>query len=445
MATATEEKAVNTEEVQEQQQQREQGKQEAIGEEETHTREQAPPPPSVEPSEEQTPQLPPRPVAPLQALPPPHAKALPQPPPGQAPLPGQYGQYPPAQGFQQPPLGTVPVDRNWHIFKLALETLSVIASVVIFGIGIALVVLVWESDDYYIYGTLDFGLAGTAAGLALIWTVCDFLNMAFTSDRRSCHPGAHVGFHLVIWLVALAAVAFISIFVQYMPGDFGYSSSALDMPVEYYIYQQVLLGFTAVLLLIHFIMFWRACVETHRVNRLHRQRVVYVPVAVAAYGSPHGYYYGPQQFPTVLQAQPGMQQQQQFPYPPQMMVPPQMMMNQTPQMMQQQQMQMAQRESVTPQQAQLYGGFYAPVAPPQAHQQPQNNRNSQPPQELPYGYYAPAVPQNGGPPAPQRRESRVPTVASGSGSRRSSGTVAPAAPLAAPATQTTSSGSGTQA
>ncbi|KAH6632217.1 hypothetical protein F5144DRAFT_245293 [Chaetomium tenue] len=270
---------------------------------------------------------------------------------------------------EQPSVGPErPFYPRWHKAKLALLLLSLLVSAVIFGVGIALGV---HNGPYYrpVYDTApvdyELGISGTAAGLAVVVTVIEFLKTMFSSRRQGMHPGALVAFHLIIWLMAVVAVVMTALFGAYSYSDDWYDYPRADESVLFsqtQVYEQVLLGFDCALLLIHFILFVGACVETNRAERANKKVVVVrVPVPVGAQypGGPEGQYtvYGP---PGAYTA----------PFPPaQMAQVPAAAGGRT--------------GPAVPQPAASYAGYYAPT-PDNA---PSQRRSNQAPIQ---GYYAPA-------------------------------------------------------
>lgn len=218
---------------------------------------------------------------------------------------------------------TVPFSRRWHITKAALGTTSITCSVILFGIGIYFI-----AGPYRYRTNIDLAFVLCAAGLALIWQGSEFISICSSSKRRSgIHPGAHVALHLLIWLIAAAAVAFVTTSVifdhdvleqdewyystyddPYYYSDDGDSSpyanpdyvedsttpaQQLAFLRRFLALMEATLALTCVLLLVHFALFVRACVETSQWNHAAATRTVYVPVPHPAAG-PHGrpaYYY----------------------------------------------------------------------------------------------------------------------------------------------------------
>ncbi|KAK3307440.1 uncharacterized protein B0T15DRAFT_178249 [Chaetomium strumarium] len=349
------------------------------------------------------PPLPPR------ALPPPHqasVKARPLPPlPGAhfAPLPVHL---PP----QQPPDFQRPRYPGWEKTKLVLQSVSLVAAAVIFGIGVAFgynVVRYFPRDYFQV--ELEVALSFAPAGAAIAITALDFLKRYTSKRQYGLHPGALVAFHLITWLVAVAAVTIVAIYVsdeEYNYSSYDYDSD--DQPVDEYArrfeqnmyFQNVLLGFDCVLLFVHFVLFVGACVETNRVERARKQ----VVVVQVPYGAPGPYpnpqypvYGSPQSIVPQSRSQPG-----RYPGPVMAPVPRQAGAGTDP---------------ASPQPAALYGGYYAPAPPEMAWTAAQQQSNP----GLLQGYYAPGTVPAGTPSNSARQSRRGPSAsgAISSGSRRS--------------------------
>jgi hypothetical protein len=278
---------------------------------------------------------------------------------------------------------------------------------VIFGLGIALGfhnAPYYLPADGYIPVDYEFGISGTAAGLAVVITAIEFLKTVFSSRREGMHPGALVAFHLIIWILALAAAVIISLFTAYSEPytwyDYpSYNRSALHSQSQ--VYEQAMLAFDIILLLIHFILFVGACVETNRAAAARKKVVVVqVPVQAGAEypgGGQYPFYGPPQSFMPQPGAQPG-----QYPVPLMAQVPPQQAGDGT--------------GPALPQPATLYGGYYAPAPQGWAPQQQQPGAHG----PLMQGYYAPAPVPATATSNPSRRSQRgPPALATSSGSRRS--------------------------
>ncbi|GAB1319368.1 MARVEL domain-containing protein [Madurella fahalii] len=291
----------------------------------------------------------PSPPQPPRPLPPPHQASL----GSQAQLQRQAVRFAPLPAGYPPPLlvdPEPPFFPQWHKAKLALGCLSLVTSAVIIAIGIA---LGYHNIQYdYSLGAAEtlFGVSGTAAGLAILVTTIEFLKTCLSSKRRGLHPGILVAFHLIVWLAALIAVVGTA-----LSSDVYYSVGMMQSVI----YGQVLLGFDSVLLLTHFILFVGACVETNRFEKTRmRTKNILITVPANYPDGPYTFYGSPQS----LGLQPGAKGGQ---YPLPVICP------------------------VPPQQAVLYGGYYAPPPPAMRPMGPQQQANP----ALLQGYYAPtAVP-----------------------------------------------------
>ncbi|KAL1836898.1 hypothetical protein VTK73DRAFT_4884 [Phialemonium thermophilum] len=244
----------------------------------------------------------------------------------------QYAAIPPSQ--LQPVATAPPFSKRWHVAKLVLGCIAIVSSVILYGLGLYLLAGFGSSRWAY-----QFAFVGAAGGLSIIWQAAEFITIcASRKSQRGIHPGAHVALHLIIWLVTAVALAFgvmAAVFDTYdyderFDGDDYYVYE--DRSPEYYALLKKAIGievaeavFLAVLLVAHFTLFVRACVETSRYNQI--TRTVYVPMAMPSVVPQTGYY-------PIPQGQPGQQQQEMT----------------------------SQAAPVSPEQAHLYG-YYAPGAP----------------------------------------------------------------------------------
>lgn len=208
-------------------------------------------------------------------------------------------------------------------------------------------------------------------GIALIWITADLLTTWASKTNHGITPGANVGLHLIIWLLAAFAVGFTATFLawdlelldRYSSGYYddsnysyyGYDDIDFDALSAMVKLVETLVAFMGILFLIHFVLFVRACVETNQYNKWRRgTRTVYVhvPMPMGPGQQPYDYY-------TPMPGQQQMmmpQRNQQMAYQPMPGQQPMMMMQQPPQ-------QMMQGGPAAPGQAHLYG-YYAPAPVP---------------------------------------------------------------------------------
>ncbi|KAK6836554.1 hypothetical protein PG987_007049 [Apiospora arundinis] len=170
------------------------------------------------------------------------AQALQQP---QQPQPYQppYTQPYPAgvHPMQQPAVtGPPPASRPWHNAKIALLSISV----------------VWIAPE---------------AAVAIIWSVAELITICARGGQRGIHPGAHVALHLLFWLAFLIGAGLTAYLVAVNVGYDSYYDSyyyTRYFNLRFYIRSlQAELAFLILLIMIHFTLFVRACIETNRRNR----------------------------------------------------------------------------------------------------------------------------------------------------------------------------------
>lgn len=157
----------------------------------------------------------------------------------------------------------------------------------------------------------------------MIWQLAEHITLAARRGWRSIHSGAHVGVHLVLWILAVLVVLFLCVSLSYEMREYtiksdceqnrddsgsssygdGYSNLN-DYYCDYYSFPsqaaadsyfrmlEALTAFSVLLFLSHFTLFVMACVETERRRKFNKvNRVVYL---VAAPGPVDGrIYYTP--------------------------------------------------------------------------------------------------------------------------------------------------------
>lgn len=155
----------------------------------------------------------------------------------------------------------------------------------------------------------------------MIWQLAEHITLAARRGWRSIHSGAHVGVHLVLWILAVLVVLFLCVSLSYEMRQYtiqsdcdrnrdsdssyggGYSDYS-DYYCDYYSFPsqaaadryfrmlEALTAFSVLLFLSHFTLFVMACVETERRRKFNKvNRVVYL---VAAPGPVDGrMYYTP--------------------------------------------------------------------------------------------------------------------------------------------------------
>ncbi|ORY62386.1 uncharacterized protein BCR38DRAFT_517907 [Pseudomassariella vexata] len=206
----------------------------------------------------------------------------------------------PYQQYPVPQPQTVPYSRACHITKILLISFSMMFCLIVLGISIALIV------DPNLYSPMVVWIA-PQAGIAFCWSVAELMTICARTGHRGIHPGAHVALHLLLWMGFSTSVGLTSYFLAEAVGcDYycSHYSSYYDVPrysQGYINAMGALVAFLSLLIIIHFSLFIRACVETAQRNRMTMQ-VYFVPQHVY-YGQPL------QQYP-VSQGIPPMRPQQ---------------------------------------------------------------------------------------------------------------------------------------
>ncbi|KAK7964085.1 negative acting factor protein [Apiospora saccharicola] len=188
--------------------------------------------------------------------------------------PQQYQPYQPypttgAPAQQTPP----PVSRPWHNAKIALHAISIVFCLILIGISVALAVtprflsfqVVWIAPE---------------AAAAIFWSVAELITICVRKGHRGIHPGAHVGLHLIFWLAFLLGAGLtaytVAVYVDEASYYSSYRYSRYSSLSTYLRSLEAELAFLLLLIIIHFTLFVRACIETARRNR--SAQPVFVPV-----------------------------------------------------------------------------------------------------------------------------------------------------------------------
>jgi len=217
-----------------------------------------------------------------------------------APAPNTQ-RFQPPQAAMEPTGPKAHISRMWRHASLALAIIS---------IPVAVVVIALAAAEYYFvlpgYGPAadNIGLATNVPGasVALAWDCAELITICARPGRRGIHPGAHVGVNLVLWLgIGAGAGVYGAILLpgQYNVFDSVYYQAVISSSEYYYgglselvsAIEAILpldvaqFAFAVVLMIVHFIYFVVACVETaHRNNQtrpaqtqqVEPQQVVYV-------------------------------------------------------------------------------------------------------------------------------------------------------------------------
>ncbi|KAI1075603.1 hypothetical protein F5B20DRAFT_559594 [Whalleya microplaca] len=201
-----------------------------------------------------------------------------------------------SQLYQQP-APIIPFSKSWHITKIVLTFLSIIFCIIVLGISIALAV------NPHILSYIAIWTA-PQAGVALIWSIAELITICVRRSHQGIHPSAHVALHLLLGLgfsTGLGLTAYILAFGLAFSSDDTKYHSYFDYYYDdkyYYEYyskmylksMEALVAFLGLLIIVHFLLFLRACVETAKRDSMRRQ-VIMMP--------PQHMYYAPSMHPGV--------------------------------------------------------------------------------------------------------------------------------------------------
>ncbi|KAE9574295.1 hypothetical protein CGMCC3_g9449 [Colletotrichum fructicola] len=185
----------------------------------------------------------------------------------------QYG----LQGYQpyehQGHQRVIPYSKPWHIAKIVMRCSDIVFSLIVIGISAYVLTIAFSGGAFYVMSWLP-------AAVAIIWDTAELITICARGGRRGIHPGAHVGLHLIFWLCFAAAVGLQGTYIYFRDVDdyyYSYSSRRQSFfRTKVVPMQNTITAFTALLLINHFILFVRACVETNQRNS--RPPVFMVPV-----------------------------------------------------------------------------------------------------------------------------------------------------------------------
>ncbi|KAK4228603.1 hypothetical protein QBC38DRAFT_361500 [Podospora fimiseda] len=207
---------------------------------------------------------------------------------------------------------------RWEKVKFGMYIASLATCVAIFAVAIKIGfhTAPYMTPYWYYPSEIELGVAGSAAGLAIIFIMFEFVRMCLGTAGRGMHPGLLVTFNLFIWGLALTAVIITTFYatqiseVRYEDYSYPNDSEGEELARKTHQLEKVLLGFECVLLALHFILFVAACTECHQHNRTKRKTVyITVPPSAPIPGQPgQEVIYQPVQYPaesyTIVQLPP---------------------------------------------------------------------------------------------------------------------------------------------
>ncbi|KAI1804935.1 hypothetical protein F4811DRAFT_552427 [Daldinia bambusicola] len=195
----------------------------------------------------------------------------------------------------QQPSSSGSISGTWSMTNAVLVALSITFCAIVLGISIRLIVDP-DIQSYIVVWTAPQAVA------ALFWSGIDLAaTYARRTNRRAIHPGAHAAVHLLLWMgftVSVGLTAYILSWALEVS-----SSDDRDVYPEYYEYyhgddisryyeyysrsyirlMEVLVAFLALLIIVHFLLFFSACRRVVQCKRIHSKPIT---IALEQLGQP---------------------------------------------------------------------------------------------------------------------------------------------------------------
>ncbi|ROV97988.1 hypothetical protein VMCG_07045 [Cytospora schulzeri] len=195
------------------------------------------------------------------------------------------------QPLELPKVEPYKPSKPFAVAKLVLGGFNVVFAIIALGLSLGLVSSSYAFDAFIIV----IIIAATAV-ISILWQGAEFITIAARKTRRPIHPGAHVGVHLVLWVLCIIVVPTLSLELVYTMDDYSiegdcadYSSSYAYEYCSYYTFpsqataskyfqlMEAVTAFSVLMLISHFTLFVMACVETDRRRKYGRKtKVVYL-------------------------------------------------------------------------------------------------------------------------------------------------------------------------
>ncbi|KAI8623651.1 hypothetical protein F5Y19DRAFT_492044 [Xylariaceae sp. FL1651] len=214
--------------------------------------------------------------------------------------------------YQAPPQA-ISISKAWHNTKITFHALSIVFSIIVIGLSVALAVDVFNAHI--------FAFTVPQTGVAILFGAAELITTCVRTKHRGIHPGVHVAFHLVLWLGFVVGTGLASLTLDH---DLNINNIYHDFDYRYYFSADFLslikatIVFLALLVIIHFVLFVRACVEMNQKKNAESQMVVMVSQPTYYDTTPMQPEYTLQQPPPSQQSQQiSMQQQAYYPMQPQ--------------------------------------------------------------------------------------------------------------------------------
>ncbi|OLN88349.1 hypothetical protein CCHL11_00014 [Colletotrichum chlorophyti] len=153
-------------------------------------------------------------------------------------------------------------NRPWHIAKVVIRGFNLVSCCIVIGIAVFMF-LGFYYVNFFLFSLLP-------AALAVIWDISELITICARGGRLGIHPGAHVGLHLVFFIAFMIATGYEAWWViERESNDTYFGGNVITL-------QNIVLAFTALLFLGHFILFVRSCIDTHK--QRNRPPIYMVPI-----------------------------------------------------------------------------------------------------------------------------------------------------------------------
>ncbi|XDG09166.1 hypothetical protein ABKA04_008781 [Annulohypoxylon sp. FPYF3050] len=231
-------------------------------------------------------------------------------------LPYAPYQYPPQPYYTQPVRLLPQYSKSWTYSKLALTLSLVIIAIIVMALGCVFVTETTYEDWVSAY-TLPISIA------SILWNGAELITFAVRSrkdEKRGIHPGAHVGLHLCFWIACVFAALLSITEIIVINSDLRDCAEERNSRYSYYSYcedydnidmngrflpmMRAIAAFFCLMVLIHFILFVFACIDTHKRNLMKPAGMIIPPMAPQPGAAPYYPYPAPvmpQQVPFAAQ------------------------------------------------------------------------------------------------------------------------------------------------
>lgn len=188
---------------------------------------------------------------------------------------------PGAQTYQPVPINKVVASKGWYIAKLTLGSCIIVFDIVLIALSAAYLNM-WYTFTVGSY----FALVFSPAIVSLGWQIAEFITVCVHKDRRGIHPGAHVALHLLLWLSFAITAVLLGFLVSYRSYRRYGSYNTRQLAANAEPLENAQFAFTVLVLILHFTLFVRFCIETNRRNKLPAGMIMVAAPASGMYFVP---------------------------------------------------------------------------------------------------------------------------------------------------------------